>query len=111
VKAAGGNVLSGIRCNPDMAVFAVLDPERKKFDVWNRFAVITYERSPNDQIGLTLTSGVSYTVALPFTTELLDRLDIKYILGVDTPPEENVIPGYHAVPVREGLVLNVRDRP
>jgi hypothetical protein len=111
VKAAGGNVLSGIRCNPDMAVFEVLDPERKKFNVWNRFAVVTYERSPNDQIGLTLTSGVSYTVALPFTTEVLDRLDIKYILGVDTPPEENAIPGYRAVALRDGFVLNVRERP
>jgi hypothetical protein len=108
IKAAGGDVLSGIRCNPDLRVFEVLDPEHKHFDVWNRFAVVTYARSLDDQIGLTLTSGVSYTVTLPFRTELLDRLGIKYILSVDTPREENEIPGFRAVAIREGLVLNVR---
>jgi hypothetical protein len=109
VKAAGGDVLSGIRCNPDMRLFDVLDPERKRFEVWNRFAVVSCVRSLDDQIGLTLTSGVSYTVALPFKTELLDRLDIRYILSVDAPSQENDIPGYHAVALREGLVLKVRD--
>jgi hypothetical protein len=109
IKAAGGNVLNGIRCNPDMGVFEVLDPGRKHFDVWNRFAVITYARSVDGEIGLTLTSGVSYTVTLPFRPDLLDRLGIKYILSVDMPPEENDIPGYRAVTVREGLVLNVRE--
>jgi hypothetical protein len=108
IKAAGGNVLSGIRCNPDMEVFEVLDPDRKHFDVWNRFAVVTFARSVDGEIGLTLTSGVSYTVTLPFKTELLDRLGIKYILSVDTPREENEIPGFRAVAMREGLVLNVR---
>jgi uncharacterized membrane protein YwzB len=108
IKAAGGDVLSGIRCNPDMRVFEVLDPERKHFDVWNRFAVVTFARSVDDKVGLTLTSGVSYTVTLPFRTELLDRLGIKYILSVDTPREENEIPGFRAVAMPEGLVLNVR---
>lgn len=108
IKAAGGNVLSGIRCNPDMEVFEVLDPDRKHFDVWNRFAVVTFARSVDGEIGLTLTSGVSYTVTLPFKTELLDRLGIKYILSVDIPPEENEIPGFRAVAMPEGLVLNVR---
>ncbi|MEY2579110.1 MAG: hypothetical protein QOI49_1934 [Verrucomicrobiota bacterium] len=108
IKAAGGDVLSGIRCNPDMRMFEVLDPERKHFDVWNRFAVVTCARSPDDQVGLTLTSAVSYTVTLPFRTDLLDRLGIKYILSVDTPREENQIPGFRAVAMAEGLVLNVR---
>ena len=109
IKAAGGDVLSGIRCNPDMRVFEVLDPERKHFDVWNRFAVVTYARSLDDQIGLTLTSAVSYTVTLPFRTELLDRLGIKYILSVDTLPAENEIPGFRAIALQEGLVVNVRE--
>jgi hypothetical protein len=109
VKAAGGNVLSGIRCNPDMAVFDVLDPAREHFNVWNRFAVVSYTRSLDGEIGLKLTSGVSYTVALPFRPELLDRLGIKYILNVDMPAEENVIPGYRIVTSRDGLVLNVRE--
>jgi hypothetical protein len=108
IKAAGGNVLGGIRCNPDMQVFEVLDPDRKYFDVWNRFAVISYARSLDDKIGLTLTSGVSYTVTLPFTTELLDRLGIKYILSVDTPGEENNVPGFRPLAMPGGLVLNVR---
>jgi hypothetical protein len=109
IKAVGGNVLSGIRCNPDMRMFEVLDPERKHFDVWNRFAVVTYARSSDDQVGLTLTSSVSYTVTLPFRPNLLDRLGIKYILSVDTPREENVIPGFRQVPLQEGLVVNVRE--
>lgn len=111
VKAAGADVLGGIRCNPDRRLFEVLDPERTHFDVWNRFAIVSYVRSPEDQIALTLTSGVSYTVGLPFRTELLDRLDIRFILNVDGPPEENNIPGYHAIALREGLVLNIRDTP
>lgn len=111
VKAAGGDVLSGIRCNPDMRLFDVLDPARQQFEVWNRFAIVSYVRSLDGQIGLTLTSGVSYTVALPFTTELLDRLDVRYILSVDAPSEKHDIPGYHTVALREGLVLNVRDGP
>jgi hypothetical protein len=109
VKAAGGNVLSGIRCNPDLAVFEVLDPAREHFNVWNRFAVVSYTRSLDDEIGLKLTSGVSYTVALPFRLDLLDRLGIKYILNVDMPAEENDIPGYRTVTSRDGLVLNVRE--
>jgi hypothetical protein len=109
IKAAGGDVLSGIRCNPDMRIFEVLDPERKHFDVWNRFAVVTYARSPDDQVGLTLTSAVSYTVTLPFREELLDRLGIKYILTVDTGREEKEIPGFHAVALQEGMVVNVRE--
>jgi hypothetical protein len=91
-----------------MEVFKVLDPDRKHFDVWNRFAIVTFARSVDDEIGLTLTSGVSYTVTLPFKTELLDRLGIKYILSVDTPRDENEIPGFRAVAMSEGLVLNVR---
>jgi hypothetical protein len=108
VKAAGGHVLSGIRCNPDMAVFEVLDPAREHFNVWNRFAVIRYARSLDGEIGLKLTSGVSYDVTLPFRLDLLDRLGIKYILTVDMPPGENDIPGYRVVTSRDGLVLNVR---
>jgi len=92
-----------------MRVFEVLDPERKHFDVWNRFAVVTCARSLDDQIRLTLTSAVSYTVTLPFRTELLDRLGIKYILSVDTLREENEIPGFRSVALQEGLVLNVRE--
>ena len=91
-----------------MEVFEVLDPDRKHFDVWNRFAVVTFARSVDGEIGLTLTSGVSYTVTLPFRTELLDRLGIKYILSVDTFPAENEIPGFRTVAMPGGLVLNVR---
>jgi hypothetical protein len=109
VKAAGGNVLNGIRCNPDMEVFKVLDPDRKHFDVWNRFAVVSYERASGEEVVLTLTSGVSYTVAVPFKPELLDRLGIKYILTIDMPSEENAIPGYRSRPLRDGLVVNVRE--
>jgi hypothetical protein len=108
IKAAGGDVLGGIRCNPDMRLFSVLDPERKHFEVWNRFAVVAFKRSQDDTIGITLTSGVSYTVTIPFSVEQLDRLGIRYILEVDTPKEENDIPGYRVVSEQNGLRLRMR---
>jgi hypothetical protein len=109
IRAAGGNVLGGIRNNPDMHVLGVLDPTKKSFDVWNRFAVISYARSKNDQIGMTLTSGVSYTVTLPFTPELLDRLGIRYVLDVDTPAQKTEIVGFRVAAQHDGMLLQVRD--
>jgi len=109
VKATGGDVLGGIRNNPDMRVFSILDPGRKHFDVWNRFAIVSYKRSEDGQVGMTLTSGVSYTVTLPFTTELLDRLGIRYILDVDMPVEKARTEGFSTIAERNGLILQVRD--
>jgi len=109
IRAAGGDVLGGIRNNPDMRVLGVLDPAKKYFDVWNRFAIISYERSKNDQIGMTLTSGVSYTVTLPFTPELLDRLGIRYVLDVDMPAQKTEIVGFSVVARHDGMLLQVRD--
>jgi len=109
VKAAGGDVLGGIRNNPDMKVFGILDPAKKYFDVWNRFAIVTYKRSKDEQVGMTLTSAVSYTVSFPFTTELLDRLGIRYILNVDMSPEKIKTEGFRTIAERDGLILQVRD--
>jgi hypothetical protein len=111
IKAAGGDVLGGIRCNPDMRVFSVLDPERKYFDVWNRFAVVTYNRSRDDTIQITLTSGVSYTVTIPFSIEQLERIRVRYILEVDTPREENDVRGYRILSEQNGLRLRIRQEP
>jgi hypothetical protein len=109
VKAAGGDVLGGIRNNPDMRVFDILDPERKHFDVWNRFAIVSYGWSENDQIGMTLGNAVSYGITLPFHTELLDRLGIRYILAVDMPEEKTEVPGFSIAARRDGVVLLARD--
>jgi hypothetical protein len=111
VKAAGGDVLNGIRCNPDMRVFSIVDPQKQHFDVWNRFAIVSYVASKDDKIGLTLTSGVSYTVAIPFKTDLLDRLGVRYILNVDSPAGEADIPGFRTKAERDGLVLRIREGP
>jgi hypothetical protein len=109
IKAAGSDVLGGIRNNPDMRVFGVLDPERKYFAVWNRFAVVSYKPSEDDQVGMTLTSGVSYTITLPLTPELLDRLGINHILDVDMPARKTELRGFHLAAQRDGMLLHVRD--
>jgi hypothetical protein len=111
VKAAGGDVLGGIRCNPDMRVFSVLDPEKQHFNVWNRFAIVSYQPSKNDKVDLTLTSGVSYTVSIPFKPDVLDRLAVHYLLTADAPATDPEIQGFHRIAERDGLVLRVRDAP
>ncbi|HEX8076444.1 MAG TPA: hypothetical protein VF511_01410, partial [Chthoniobacterales bacterium] len=95
--------------NPDERAFGVLDPDKQHFTVWNRFAIVSYVPSKDDKITITLTSGVSYTVALPFTPELLDRLGVRYILNVDRPNGDPVPPGFRIVAERDGLVLQARD--
>ena len=110
VKAAGADVLNGIRCNPDMRLLSVLDPEKQQFNVWNRFAVISYVASKDGKAGFNLTSGVSYTIALPLNPELLDRLGVRYILSVDLPVDDE-IPGFRTVGRHNGFLLRMRDVP
>jgi hypothetical protein len=109
IRAAGGDVMGGIRNNPDMRVFEVLDPAKKHFDAWNRFAIVSYKRSEDGQISVTLTSSVSYTVTLPFSPALLDRLGVRYILDVDLPAGKIKTAGFSPIAERDGLVLQVRD--
>ena len=109
VKAAGADVLSGIRNNPNAEILHILDPESKYFDVWNRFAVIRYERSPNDEIKILPTSGVSYTILIPFTPSMFDRLGVRYILQVDPFGNEPEIPGFSVLGEQDGLRLLTRN--
>jgi hypothetical protein len=109
IKAAGGDVLGGIRNNPDMRVLDVLDPERKHFSVWNRFAVVTYERSPEDKIDLIPTSGVSYTVAIPLAAELLDRLNVRYLVDFDNPGNDSDVRGYRVIARHDGIRVRMRE--
>jgi hypothetical protein len=111
IKATGGDVMGGIRNNPDMRVFGVLDPEKKHFAAWNRFAIVSYKRSKDGQIDVTLTSSVSYTVTLPFSPALLDRLGVRYILDVDLPPDKTAVPGFRIAAERDGTLLLVRELP
>jgi len=110
IKAAGGSVVNGIRCNPDMQLFSVLDPGKQHFNVWNRFAVVSCVPSTDDKVGLDLTSGVSYTIKLPLKPDLLDRLGVRYIVTVDTPGVGDIA-GFRAVGQRNGFFLRVRDTP
>ena len=109
VKASGANVLSGIRNNPNAEILHILDPESKYFDTWNRFAVISYKRSPNEEIKIVQTSVVSYTIFIPFTALMFDRLDVRYILQVDPAENEREIPGFSLVGEQDGLRLLTRN--
>jgi hypothetical protein len=108
-KAAGANVLSGIRNNPNAELFRILDPESKYFDIWNRFAVISYDRSPDERIKIVLTSGVSYTIFIPFTASMFDRLGVRYIVQVDPAEDEPQIPGFSLLGEQNGLRLLTRN--
>jgi hypothetical protein len=105
VKATGAEVLSGIRNNPNAEILRILDPGKKYFDAWNRFAVISYKRSPNEEIKIVATSGVSYTVFIPFTSAMFDRLGVRYILEVDPAADEPEIPGFGVLNDEGGLRL------
>lgn len=108
-KAAGANMLSGIRNNPNAEILRILDPESKYFDTWNRFAVIAYKRSPSEEIKIVLTSGVSYDIFIPFTTSMFDRLGVRYILQVDPDENEPEIPGFSMLGEQDGLRLLIRN--
>jgi hypothetical protein len=86
LTAAGANVIGGTRCNPDMQLMSLIDPERRFFSAWNRFGIVQVERAPGDEPKVMPTSGLSYTIALPLTAEWVDKLGIRYIVQRRTTP-------------------------
>jgi hypothetical protein len=94
IKAAGADALGGIRCNPDGDVMAVLDPDRKYFDAWNRFALTRFVRAGDESPKIVKTSSVSYDVSVPFTTQWLDRIQVRYIVQAGLPEMGVTVSGY-----------------
>jgi hypothetical protein len=108
VKAAGADVLGGMRCNPDYTMMAILDPEKKFAGLWDRYAWLHFKQASVDTPVLEAAEGLAYDVKLPLSVELLDRLNVKHILQVDMATDE-VPPGFHLLGAHEHCRLLERD--
>lgn len=108
IKAAGANVLGGMRCNPDYAVMQILDPTKQFAALWNRYAWIHFKQAKVDAPVLEAAPGLAYDIRIPLSPDLLDRLDVKHILEVDMPKDQ-VPPGFHLVDTHNQCRLLERD--
>lgn len=109
IKATGANVLGGMRCNPDHAMLEVLDPARNYLSLTDRYAWIHFRRSDLETPVLEAAAGLGYDIKIPLSRPLLDRLDVKHILEVDLPADQNVPSGFHLLGARDGCRLLERD--
>lgn len=109
VKAAGADVLGGMRCNPDYAMLQILDPG-KKYVAWSdRYAWIHFKQADVDVPVLEATDELVYDIKIPLSQDLLDRLGVKHILEVDLPADQKMPPGFLLVGTVEQCRLLERD--
>jgi hypothetical protein len=109
VKATGGEVVGGTRCNPDTALVRALDPSNKFSAVHHRYADVSFVPSPNDEVLFDLKFVQAYTVHLPLKSEVFDRLGVRFVLEVEMPEEEGQITGFRTVEAHGSYRLLVRD--
>lgn len=109
VKAAGADVLGGMRCNPDYAMLQILDPGKKYAAFTNSYAWIHFKQAEVDAPVLEGTDGLVYDIKIPLAPDLLDRLEVKHILEVDMPADQKIPPGFHLVGTVEQCRLLERD--
>ena len=105
VKATGANVLGGTRCMPDREMLKVLDPEDEYATVHDRYARVCFHARAEPKPVFELHAPDYYLVRLPFQTELLDRLQVKYVMDVDQASEAATLPGFERIGEREGCVI------
>ena len=105
VKATGANVLGGTRCMPDREMLKVLDPEDQYATVHDRYARVCFHARAEPKPVFELHAPDYYLVRLPFQTELLDRLQVKYVMDVDQASEAATLPGFERIGEREGCVI------
>jgi hypothetical protein len=94
-KAAGADVVGGVRCNPDRAMVHVLDPKRKYRDIYERYAEITFLPTSEPEPRFELTFVATYNVYLPITGDFISRLGVRYIIEPD--PDPTTIAGFDEI--------------
>jgi hypothetical protein len=109
IKATGADVLGGVRCNPDYPILHVLDPAGKYHAITDRYAWIHFKKADGDMPLLEAAEGLAYDIKIPPRLDLLDQLNVKHILEVDLPTNEESIQGFHVVEIRNGCRLFERD--
>lgn len=108
IKAAGANVLGGMRCNPDYAMMQILDPTKKFAALWDRYAWIHFKQANVDTPVLEAAAGLACDIKIPLDPALLERLGVTHILEVDTVTDQ-VTAGFHLVGIHNQCRLLERD--
>jgi len=104
-KATGANVLGGTRCMPDREMLTALDPEDEYATVHDRYARVCFQARAQTKAEFELQAPDFYLVRFPFQTELLDLLQVKYLIDVDQVSEGAALPGFERIGEREGCVI------
>lgn len=76
--ANGARVLNAVNFYPDYQKWELIDPERKNDDIYNRYAHITINTSP-EETKLTLTSSPDW-IDVKISCEDLDKWPVKYLI-------------------------------
>jgi len=110
IKTTGARVIGGVRITPDAGAMQVLDPTNKYSDVHDRYARSAFLPGQGPEPVFKLTYRDSYDVELPLDQiNIFDRLGVRYIVAVDLPVGEAVVPGFKAVSERQRCILLKRE--
>jgi hypothetical protein len=109
IKATGADVLGGMRCNPGYPTLRLLDPAGKYRALTDRYAWIHFKKGDGDTPVFESAEGLAYDIKLPLRVDLLDQLNVKHILEVDLPLNEDVVPGFAVMGIRDGCRLLERN--
>jgi hypothetical protein len=94
IAAAGANVFSGTKYNPDISAMKILDPSGRRDSIYNRFANIAIVNRPEDnKVGFKLFYEDFYGIAISPFSEKLKDLGIKYLLMPDDTTYYNIEQG------------------
>jgi hypothetical protein len=86
-----------------------LDPMHKYSYGYNRYAEILCIPSAQTEPSFELAFINRYDVLIPLRAEILDRLNVTFVLEVDMPADEGAIKKYTLVGERAGLRLLKRE--
>src|SRR5438067_890252 len=109
VKATGADTLGGYRCEPDQEMVRALDPLHNYSSVYNRYAKIRCVASEQREPSFELAFINRYDVLIPPRTEILDKLNVTFVLEVDLPADAGRIEKFSVVGERLGLRLLKRE--
>jgi hypothetical protein len=109
IKATGADVLGGMRCNPDYPTLRLLDPVGKYRALTDRYAWIHFKKGDGDTSIFEAAEGLAYDIKIPLRLDLLDQLNVKHILEVDSPLNDDAIPGFTVTAKQDGCRLLERN--
>jgi hypothetical protein len=109
IKATGANVLGGMRCNPDYPTLRLLDSAGKYRALTDRYAWVHFKKGDGDIPVFEAAEGLAYDIRIPLRVDLLDQLNVKHILEVDLPTNNDAVPGFSVTAIRDGCRLLERN--